>query len=324
MGGSITRESQALSDLEIAPRIITRNYMVAAVVVLYHPELPLLARLLESVLGQVDTVIVVDNTSMPSAEFSEFFEKYNNRVVYIPLGENMGIATAQNVGIRKSLSEGYSHVLLLDQDSFPPVDMVNKLLSAERKLLQSGKNVASVGPIFIDEKSGATSKAIRHALLHVRKLTVDATMEEPVEADYLIASGSLIRTLVLADLGAMRDELFIDWVDIEWGLRARRAGSKCYLVPDAVMKHSIGDTYVHLIGKNINLHNDTRNYYIVRNAVYLLRLKSMGWRWRLITVLKIPLYVCFYSWHSSNMWNSFLILCKALSDGVRGRVGRLA
>jgi rhamnosyltransferase len=298
--------------------------MTAAVVVLYHPDLSLLARLLDSVLEQVQAVIIVDNTPVPSTDFKRFIEGYGNRITYIPLGDNMGIATAQNVGIRKGLSEGYSHVLLLDQDSFPPLGMVNELLSAERKLLESGEEVASVGPIFIDEKSGETSSAIRHAWLHVKKIPLDATMKQPVEADYLIASGSLIRASTLIGVGAMLDELFIDRVDIEWGLRARYTGSKSYMVPSAVMRHSIGDTYVHVLGKDINLHNDTRNYYIVRNSTYLLRLKSMGWKWRLITILKLPLYLFFYPWHSANMWNSFCMLCKALADGVRGRVGRLA
>jgi rhamnosyltransferase len=296
--------------------------MIAAVVVLYHPNLSLLGRLLGSVLQQVGAVIVVDNTPVPSKEFGRFLDGYAHRVTYIPLGENMGIAAAQNAGIRKSLEEGCSHVLLLDQDSFPPPNMVIELLSAERVLIESGKKVAAVGPVFIDEKSGEVSTAIRHGWMHVTKLRVDTSMTEPIEADYLISSGSLIRAETLTRVGYMLDELFIDWVDIEWGLRARRAGCNSYIVPSTVMRHSIGDDCVRALGKNINLHNDVRNYYIVRNSTYLLKLNSMGWQWRSITVLKLPLYVCFYSWHSANRWGSVRILCQAILDGVRGKVGR--
>lgn len=297
--------------------------MVAAVIVLYFPELSLLRRLLESVVDQVETIIAVDNTPGSSAELHSFFERFPHPVSYVPLGDNMGIATAQNIGIRKCISERYSYVLLLDQDSCPSPDMVSKLVSAERKLLESGKKVASIGPLFIDEKNGTASKAIRHAWMHVNKIPLHAAMKEPVEADYLISSGSLTRASVLAEVGAMRDELFIDWVDIEWGLRARSRGYKCYIVPGAIMAHSIGDTFVRTIGKEINLHNDTRNYYIVRNATYLLRMKSMGWRWRTVTVPKVPLYVCFYSLHSRNRWNCFRLLCRAVSDGLHGKVGRI-
>jgi len=202
--------------------------------------------------------------------------------------------------------------------------MVRQLLSAEQALLDSGVKVGAVGPSFIDEKNGSASRVIRHGWFRVDRLAVDQSAKEPVEADYLISSGSLIRASILSEIGPMRDELFIDWVDIEWGLRARCAGNRSFVVPDAVMEHSIGDAFVHMIGKDVNLHNDIRNYYIVRNATYLLGLKTMGWKWRTVTIPKVPGYVLFYSWHSCNRWNSLKLLCKAVSDGVRGRVGRLA
>jgi rhamnosyltransferase len=252
----------------------------------------MLERLLGSIDAQVDHFVLVDNTPNPDSELAGILRRYESQVSYVPLGENMGIAAAQNAGIRKISEDGYSHVLLLDQDSCPRPEMVKELLVAETKLLESGLDVAAVGPKFIDEKTGSASKAIRHGWMHVKNITVDGTQTGPVEADYLIASGSLIRMSTVAKVGGMREELFIDWVDIEWGLRARAAGCRCYVVPDAVMAHSIGDNFVHFLGKDINLHNDTRNYYIVRNATYLLSEKNMGWRWRSVTILKIPLYVC--------------------------------
>ena len=85
--------------------------MVAAVIVLYHPNLPLLDRLLRSVVGQVDKIFVIDNTPRLTADSSSFFDEYEAKIQYVPLGENTGIATAQNVGIRASMNAGYSHVL---------------------------------------------------------------------------------------------------------------------------------------------------------------------------------------------------------------------
>jgi rhamnosyltransferase len=320
---NISAQSEGAPSLK-APHSFGSNITIAAIIVLYHPDLVLLERLLESVLKQVNIVFIIDNTPIPSSEFSEFIRNYLSRVSYIALGDNMGIAAAQNAGIGKARGAGYSHVLLLDQDSFPHPHMVSELVCAERKLLRSGNAVASVGPIFIDEKSGATSKAIRHAWAHVKRIPTDTTMTEPIEADYLIASGSLIRMSILTDVGLMKEELFIDWVDIEWGLRARDLGKKCYMIPSAVMVHTIGDTYVHFMGKKIDLHSDTRHYYIVRNATYLLRLTSMGWRWRSITLLKIPSYVCLYSWLSRQRLRTLGVLGKAFLDGIRGKVGRLA
>jgi rhamnosyltransferase len=296
--------------------------MIAAVVVLYNPDLSLLERLLESVFGQVDTIVVVDNTPASSAAFSLFFERYQDRVSYIALGENKGIATAQNIGIKESLNAGHDHVLLLDQDSALPVDMVKNLLDAERKLIQAGEAVAAVGPLFVDEKSGNKSCGVRHGWFHVKRIPIDPSTDEPVMTDYLIASGSLIRTSVFEQVGFMLEPLFIDWVDCEWGLRSHSKGFNTYIIPNVIMKHSIGDATLRVLGRDINLHNDTRNYYIVRNAAYLLRTKSMGWRWRLTTVINIPKHIVVHSLVSGRKAKVLKLLMTALLHGMSGNIGR--
>ena len=297
---------------------------VAAVIVLYQPDLPLLRRLLQSLDGQVEELLVVDNSPSPDAGLGEVVAGYRSKSRYVALGENKGVAFAHNAGIREAIELGASHVLLLDQDSALPSGMVQTLLKAEEGLLARGTNVAAVGPVFIDEKTGEASTAVRHRYLRVRKPLIGPGSTAPVETDYLIASGCLVRVAVLKEVGMMRDELFIDWVDIEWGLRARQRGRLSYIIPQAAMSHSIGDATVRAVNRNINLHNDTRNYYIVRNATYLLRESGMGWSWRCITALKIPQYVVFYSWHSPGRWRSLGLLCRAFMDGLSGRLGRMA
>jgi rhamnosyltransferase len=297
--------------------------MVAAVIVLYHPELSLLERLLESVLAQVNTTILVDNTPTPSAQFKCFLEKYGNKFAYIALGQNRGIATAQNIGIRRSLSEECSHVLLLDQDSAPDAGMVAALLASERQLLAEGKPVASIGPLFVDEKTRKPSFAIKPGRIKVKRLSLDVDSTNPIETHYLIASGSLTRSIVLEKIGLLQDDLFIDWVDIEWGLRARSEGYISYIAPNAIMTHSIGDATVRFLGKDINIHSDTRNYYMVRNATYLLRYNSFR-EWRLINLIKITLYVVFYSLYSKHPWRSSKLLVGAVVDGIRGTLGQIA
>lgn len=295
---------------------------VAAILVLYQPNPELLDRLLQSLASQVQRLFVIDNSAQLSPDLSSHFHSVTN-ASYKALGANAGIAAAQNIGIQHAFDEGYSHVLLLDQDSALPPRMVDDLLAAERQLLQSGEQVGAVGPVFRDEKTGELSPAIRHLGVRVRKIKITPSQSVPVQADYLISSGSLIRTSVLRQVGTMRDELFIDWVDIEWGLRARRQGLQCFLIPGVIMTHSIGDASVRLLAKRINLHNEVRNYYIVRNATYLLRLPTMGWSWRVITFFKIPQYVVFYSWHSANRWKSVALLLRAVMDGLLGRLGPL-
>ncbi len=296
--------------------------MVAAVIVLYNPNMPLLDRLLRSVVGQVEKIYLIDNTPEPPEELFLGFNQWQRMIDYLPLRENTGIATAQNIGIRRSIRAGYSHILLLDQDSGPSSDMVRKLLNAEGHLLRQGKQVAAVGPLFVDDKNGKTSCAVRHGFVHVKRIYIKSSATEPIETDYLIASGSLIRASTFAQIGLMCEELFIDWVDLEWCLRCRSSGLLSYIVPDAAMSHSIGDATVRVFGIHIQLHSEIRNYYIVRNAVYLFRKKGMGWRWHMVTVINVPKHIVVHSWFSDHRWRSLVLLSTAFVDGLSGNMTR--
>jgi rhamnosyltransferase len=296
---------------------------VAAIIVLYCPKIDLLERLLGSLIDQVDRVIIVDNTLKPDVEIRKLVERFATLDSYIALDDNLGIATAQNIGIRRSLSEGYSHVLLLDQDSVLPPKMVESLLLAEANLLSIGVGVAAVGPQFIDEKSGKPVAAIRHHYFRIQRLYLDPKSTDPFETDHLIASGSIIRASVLQRVGLMRDDFFIDWVDIEWGMRARSMGYKSFYVPSVVMKHSVGDSVVTVLGRDMHQHTDLRNYYMLRNAVFLFRLNSMGWKWKINFAPRIPVYLILYPWFSKDRLNNIKLTFRALFDGLRGQLGKL-
>ncbi len=298
--------------------------MIAAVVVLYRPDLTLLERGIQSVSEQVDTVYMVDNTEVPQDELTTFLRKWEKHIQYFPLGCNKGLATAQNLAIGKCLRAGYSHVFLVDQDTVLPTRLTEKLLRSEGELVDSGIRLGAVGPLFIDQKTQVLSYAIRYAWFRARKIHIEPPGSGPVEADWLISSGSLIRSSVLEEVGAMRDDLFIDWVDAEWGLRARSKGFRNFIIPDAVMQHSIGDDSVEVMSHSFNMHSVARNYYIVRNATYLLRPKGMGWKWVTAMLLRIPKHIAVHTWYSEDRWRSFTVMMGAVVDGVRGRLGPIA
>jgi rhamnosyltransferase len=296
--------------------------MIAAIVILYHPDIASLERSLARIIPQVQCVFLIDNTPADiSVELANLVLRAQESIRYMPLASNLGIASAQNIAIAECLGAGYSHLLLLDQDSLPPDDLVERLLRAECDLLQAGMKVGAVGPLFVDVKSQQRSYAVRYGWFRARKISLSCQGSGPVEADWLISAGSLIRSSVLVEVGSMREDLFIDWVDAEWGLRARNLGFRSYIVPDAVMEHSVGDDSREIFGRSINLHNSVRNYYIVRNATYLLRPWIMSWKWTTAMSLRIPRYVAVHSWYSKHRWRNLKNMLMAIADGVCGKLG---
>lgn len=302
-----------------------KTNLIMAIVVLYRPDLNILDRLVKSAISQVDKILFIDNTPSPSTDIAfALKEKYGNNLYYQALGDNLGIAAAQNIGIKKALEDGCPHVLLLDQDSVIPPDMVVKLIKAESQLLQDGMQVAAVGPSFIHEKSRVVEKATRHTYLRIKWLDLDPSSDQPVVTDCLMSSGSLIRTSVLNAVGFMREDLFIDWVDCEWGLRAKYQNFKSYAVPNTVMEHHVGVTAIKFGTRWFYFHNDLRHYYIIRNETYLIGLKTMGWEWRICHLVnELPKKIIKYLVFSDHRIRTFFVLFRAVIDGFRGKLGRM-
>ncbi len=296
---------------------------VAAIIVLYNPDFEKLQRLYLSACNQVSSIIFVDNTpTFESREKNKIWieDLHNKNNYYLSMNGNLGIATAQNKGIEFAKNLNAEFVLLLDQDSALPDDMVKKLLSAYQKLSYDNKKIAVVAPSFVDEKTGEIAKVIRHKKLKVQKIQPSINQDFE-QADYVISSGSLIKLSVLDILGLMKDELFIDWVDIEWGLRAKQLGFMSYVIPSVLMEHSIGDESV-VVGSNINLHSDFRNYFIVRNSVYLVLYSTLPINFKIIQSYKVPLYILFYSYHSKKPFYSLKLLLIAVKDAIFKKMGK--
>lgn len=292
---------------------------VAAIIVFYNPDIKKVEQLYQSLFGQVKYIIFVDNSPMDNnCKNNEYWIKQKNNANnhYIVMNGNFGIATAQNKGIEFAKILNAEFVLLLDQDSVLPKNMVSHLLSAYQNLVDNHKKVALVAPCFVDEKTGQLSKIFKRSKLLPNKILPN--QESYIEVDYAIASGSLIAIDVLDRAGVMRDDLFIDWVDIEWCYRARQFGLLSYVIPSVIMNHSIGDE----MAQGVSLHSDFRNYFIVRNSVYLMLYGKMPLNFKIIQFFKTPAYVLFYSCHSKKPFYSLKLLLIAIKDGIFKKMGK--
>src|SRR5690606_3156858 len=120
------------------------------------------------------------------------------------LGENRGLAAAQNLGIAWARDHAFSHVLLLDHDSIPEAGMVEALVTAWQQLSARGEAVAAVGPLCVDQRTAAPAAFVRWGWLKARPAAASpACAGGYVRTDFLIASGSLIPLSVIDRIGPM-------------------------------------------------------------------------------------------------------------------------
>lgn len=291
-------------------------HSVVAIVVTFNPDTEVLNTLLKAIESQVSSVIIVDNGS-PGNIVETIRRAISKNGLLIEKGFNSGIAEAINTGITEAQKLSASHIILFDQDSIPAPDMVDKLLAAMKIKNGEKVKVAAVGPRYTDERQDDP----RPPFIRVRGLKLErwtcATKDTVVPVDYLISSGCLVSMSALNEIGGMRDDLFIDYVDIEWGLRARHHGFQSYGVCSACMQHSLGDQPIKFVGKNIPLHIPIRHYYHFRNAVLLYKESWVPLNWKLVDgwrlCLKYGFYLLFAKPHLTHwrmmtlgVWHGFL------------------
>ena len=219
---------------------------IVAIVVTYFPDLVVLKKQLDILRHQVAEVMIIDNGSAYESSVWNTIKSIEHVDVCF-FFNNKGIASAQNYGINKAKETGVEFILLMDQDSLPAVDMVERLLLT----FYEKENVAAVCPWFVDDRHNNTSPfaSVRGLRLH-RHNCLSGSRE--VSIDYLVSSGSLIPMSVFTDVGLMREEFFIDYVDTEWGLRAKTAGLDLYGVFSAQMQHHLGVQPLLFLGKKIH------------------------------------------------------------------------
>ena len=294
--------------------------MLVAIIVTYEPEPEALKGLLEAAMPQVDAVVVVDNGSQDAV--SQWVSEWTDGVaVCLPLGRNLGIAAAQNEGITWAKARGASYVVFFDQDSRPSPDMVRRLLDASIAKANQGCLVAAVGPRYVDSRQHNPPPFIRIRGLSLQRL--DCAHEDIVAVDYLISSGSLIPMATLDAVGGMAEPFFIDYVDIEWGLRARRLGFESFGVCNATMEHTLGEDPVLFFGRRIPVHSPVRHYYHFRNAVYMYRWTQLPRNWKIVDGRRLALKFFFYSLITKPRTKHFFYMAKGIWDGLCGHMGKL-
>jgi rhamnosyltransferase len=232
---------------------------ITAIVTAYHPD-HLLRDVVESALTSCASVMVVDNTpylAEGGAEQPDALSGYRDpRVTVLGSGRNLGLAAALNVGLAALPGETEA-VLFLDQDSVIPDGLIDGLAED-----LGDSSIGVVGPSPVDAATGKVYETLagRHDRLDDR--------------DVVITSGMLVRREVLERVEGFREDFFVDYVDLDFCLRLRRAGVR--IVRDLALElpHSIGDVRVHpFLGRSVRVghYPAWRHYWIARNGTILIR-----------------------------------------------------
>lgn len=284
---------------------------ILAIIVTYNPSIDKLKVLVSELISQNTDVIIIDNQSDSSTELESLMPTYISL-----LDQNYGIAHAQNIGINKAFNKKYEFVIFFDQDSSIPQNMINNMLELYQQISKDYK-IACLGPAYIDIKTGVTAPAIQIKGLKVNRVILNKE-NSYTEADYIISSGTLITIKILKRVGLMNEKLFIDYVDIEWGLRIKKEGYNNFIANNIIMKHHIGDKSIKipLSHRFMNVHSDFRKYFLLRNPIYLILYSNLPLNWKIIQIFKTFIYLIFLFFFVLPRFKNLKIFFIAFKDAV--------
>lgn len=285
-----------------------------AVIVTYNPVESALKSLCNNLINENVMVILIDNSDISKPSVVENLESEKCYVQI--LGENLGIAAAQNIGIKVALSMDIDFIYLFDQDS---IINQNLLESLATPLDPNKANVSA--PVCYDEVSDSELPVqLVSSLGHIQKRFIK-DLYPPYNVDLVISSGMLITAETFNKVGLLDEDFFIDFVDFEWCFRCKSLQIPIYLVPNTKMKHSIGlGSSKVLFGGSI--HNPMRSYYKVRNCFLLFRKKHVPlfYSLRLLAQMYYQQFIAVISQKDKVGYLNSIIL--ATYDGLRGKFGK--
>jgi len=228
---------------------------LAGTVVLYNPDISVIDNI-RTYIDEIDLLIIVDNSEIQNKKLLSKLKKYGNKIQLISFGENLGIAKALNTAARLAVDKGYSHLLTMDQDS--SFDKINISYLKNTAIKNKKMKFAVIAPVFSLKTE------------HVKRIRSNSGILDDVKS--VITSGCILNLEAFNSAGGFCDKLFIDQVDHEFSLRARKKGYKTYILRDCFLNHNLGESVnakFLFFKTRVTNHNYIRRYYMTRNGLYL-------------------------------------------------------
>ncbi len=248
---------------DVTPATSARPGETVAVVVVTYNRADLLGRMLDGLAAQThepDAVIVVDNASVDHTR--QMLEAHRGLPLQrIHLEQNTGGAGGFRAGVEAAYEGGYDRIWLMDDDVVPAPDCLALLMAEDEACVMSVREDIHG---HLVEKAATAFDLVHPWSIHPKRSMVEtdhhdrSAMPRRVELHNVAFEGFLMRREVVEAVGLPDASFFIFYDDVDFALRARRAGYRIWAIRDAVLVRQLDFDQQHAL--------DTwKGYYMYRN-----------------------------------------------------------
>ncbi len=228
--------------------------LVAGIVVLYNPNIEEIFENINSYIDDLDCLYCIDNSNEVEERFINV-----NKVKYIPLRKNTGLANALSVGCDMAINDGAKILMTMDQDTMFSEGSVRKLITS----VKANQNIVATPNI---------KRIIRENGIRIKQ---EKPMFPELDAcvSWAITSGSVFSDTLYKAIGGFDKRLFIGQIDQDFCTAAIQKGYEIKRIGNSFIYQELGNAQEYNLlglkkGYAPNL-SPMRYYYVFRNERYL-------------------------------------------------------
>lgn len=246
---------------------------IAAIVVTFNRKNLLLqniaALLKQTEIQQLD-ILIIDNASKDGT-YDAVKGLLSENVLYFNTGENIGGAGGFNFGMKKAMESGYDYFWLMDDDTIPTNDSLERLLDADRSL--QGKYGFLCSRVLWKDETPCIMNQQKYKNQKIDQVNLQRELTEITQASFV----SLFTTRKIVEtVGLPIKEFFIWGDDVEYTRRISiRHKFPAYIVKSSVVHHLMN------VNRGSNIAIDVveripRYRYAYRNEFYTYRQEGIS------------------------------------------------
>lgn len=178
-------------------------------------------------------ILVVDNGSDKRLSVAEMFPW----VTLIENPTNLGFAEGNNVGIRYALEQNADYIFLLNNDARAKTETIAHLVAIMEQDPSIGILCPTITSYSNPQRHYVGAKIYWKLGLGLEIERIPEGLPSFLETDYAPGCALLIRADAIRKIGLLDSDYFAYFEDVDWSIRARHAGYRVMVVPQATVLH---------------------------------------------------------------------------------------
>jgi len=231
--------------------------------------------------------------------------------------DNRGFAGGNNIGIKQAMEKGADYILLLNNDTIiDQPDFLKKLVAAGEK----NENAGILGPLIYEHGTDKINFAGGKVnWLYTRGIHITNSkfkIQNSKFVDYITGACLLIKRKVVEKIGLMAEKYFLYCEDVDWCLKARKAGFLCLVVSEARISHKVS--------QGSKIASFSYIYYHTRNGLLLAKknapilVKILAYKISFLVYLKQVIKLLIFP--KRKVWAGAIM--RGIDDFFKGKFGK--